>query len=590
MTERNEVVGAEWLPNVEEFVAMYAAADEAQRHSVCKVIEGKHGAEAGAKARELFAARRVQAAAKPKPISPPTPISSRGWRRFGSYSPQAAELKKFWDRPQPQIEAEAIAPEPAPEAEPEVEPAPKPAERTALPAVVPPVQPPARADWDDALEAVNGRHAIIENYGGKTVIASWEPSTVDPSRNEVVFQSKESFLLRYSNRYVTTDLSDGRGGIRELSQPLGHWWLNHRQRRQHRGITFQPGGAPVINDCLNVWQGWGVEARPGDWSLIRAHIEEVLADGNAEFAEYIIRWIAWSIQNPAAQAEVALVLIGEKGAGKGTLVRCLERIFGAHTFQVTSRDEVIGKFNGHLQNCVLFVADEAYWGGDKRCVGRLQGLITEPKLPIERKGFDVIEVRNCLHVVMLAEPGWVIPAGRYERRYAAFAVSKARRGDREYFRELHRQIDQSGTEAMFGELQGMDLQGWHPRDIPEALLTNPALQKQQSHTLPPLEQWYVSLLHNGKLPGALPKRPNTAFTSSLLEDAREQVPRLQYLSDVELRNFLIDEERIGIVCEKYRAPTANGWAFPPLGECRQAWCDRWGPTKFDLPDAEDWSK
>jgi hypothetical protein len=39
---------------------------------------------------------------------------------------------------------------------------------------------------------------------------------------------------------------------------------------------------------------------------------------------------------------------------------------------------VIGKFNGHLQDCVLFVADEAYWGGDKRCVGSLQGMITEP--------------------------------------------------------------------------------------------------------------------------------------------------------------------------------------------------------------------
>ena len=76
------------------------------------------------------------------------------------------------------------------------------------------------------------------------------------------------------------------------------------------------------------------------------------------FADYIIRWIAWAIQNPAAPAEVALVLIGEKGAGKGTVVRCLERIFGAHTFQVTSREEVIGKFNGHLQDCVLFVADE----------------------------------------------------------------------------------------------------------------------------------------------------------------------------------------------------------------------------------------
>src|SRR5262249_14446867 len=100
--------------------------------------------------------------------------------------------------------------------------------------------------------------------------------------------------------------------------------------------------------------------------------------GNTEFAEYVIRWIAWSVQNPAAQAEVALVLIGHKGAGKGTLVRALQRIFGAHAFQVTSREEVIGKFNGHLQDCVLFVADEAYWGGDKRCVGRLQGMITEP--------------------------------------------------------------------------------------------------------------------------------------------------------------------------------------------------------------------
>ncbi len=132
--------------------------------------------------------------------------------------------------------------------------------------------------------------------------------------------------------------------------PQGTWWLNHRQRRQHRGITFQPGGEAVINDWLNIWQGWGVEPKAGDWSRIRAHIEEVLADGNAEFAEYIIRWIAWAFQSPAAPAEVALVLIGEKGAGKATLVRCLERIFGAHTFQVTSRDEVIGKFNGHLRS------------------------------------------------------------------------------------------------------------------------------------------------------------------------------------------------------------------------------------------------
>lgn len=335
-------------------------------------------------------------------------------------------------------ELKAAIAERAERAEPEDEAQPA---KVGLPAVVlppPPLQPP-KPNWDEAVAAMNTQHAIIENVGGKTVIASWEPSPIDLNRLMVVFQSKESFLLRYSNRSVWFDVPNKRGGgSHSESVALGPWWLSHRDRLQFRGVTFRPGEPKVVHECLNLWQGWGVEARAGDWGLIREHIEAVLAGGNAEFAEYVVRWIAWSIQNPAAPAEVALVLIGEKGAGKGTLVRCLQRIFGAHAFQVTSREEVIGKFNGHLQDCVLFVADEAYWGGDKRCVGRLRGMITETTLPIERKGIDLIQVPNYLHVLMLAEPGWVIPAGRFERRYAALAVSSDRRGDREYFRALHR--------------------------------------------------------------------------------------------------------------------------------------------------------
>src|SRR6516165_5797313 len=100
-------------------------------------------------------------------------------------------------------------------------------------------------------------------------------------------------------------------------------------------------------------------------------------------------------------------------------------------------------------------------------------------LPIERKGIDLIQVPNYLHVMMLAEPGWVIPAGKYERRYAALEVSSVRRGDKSYFRALHRQINEGGAEAMFYDLQRMELGDWHPRDIPETLLRNPALLKQQ---------------------------------------------------------------------------------------------------------------
>jgi hypothetical protein len=45
--------------------------------------------------------------------------------------------------------------------------------RIMLPAVVPPPPPlqPPKSDWDEAVAAMNGQHAIIENVGGKTVIA-----------------------------------------------------------------------------------------------------------------------------------------------------------------------------------------------------------------------------------------------------------------------------------------------------------------------------------------------------------------------------------------------------------------------------------
>ncbi len=280
---------------------------------------------------------------------------------------------------------------------------------------------------------------------------------------------------------------------------------------------------------------------------------------------------------------------GGSPALRAALVILVAVLMGLNAFQVTSREEVIGKFNGHLQDCILFVADEAYWGGDKRCIGRLQGMITEKKLPIERKGIDLIQVPNMLHVVMLAEPGWVIPAGPYERRYAAIAVSKVRRGDRGYFNALHGQIENGGAAAMFYDLAMLDLSGWHPREIPEALLTNPELQKQQGFNLPPLEQWYVMILHNAKVPGSLQGKPSTAFSESLLQDARRAVPRLRELTAVQLRNFLTDKERLGEVCTKYRASIGNGWTFPLLAEARAAWEEKYGPTEWDIP-GDDWRK
>src|SRR5262249_30525389 len=61
--------------------------------------------------------------------------------------------------------------------------------------VVVPQRPPVADGFKAALAWMNEHHAIIDNVGGKCVIAGWEKSEQSPGRLVVVFQGKESFLL-----------------------------------------------------------------------------------------------------------------------------------------------------------------------------------------------------------------------------------------------------------------------------------------------------------------------------------------------------------------------------------------------------------
>ena len=97
------------------------------------------------------------------------------------------------------------------------------------------------------------------------------------------------------------------------------------------------------------------------------------------------------------------------------------------------------------------------------------------------------------------------------------------------------------------------------------------------------------LLDNAMLPQSVKGKPNTAWTKSLVEDAKSKVPRLRNdLTEIGLRNFLLDEERIGTICTKYRSANTNGWSFPPLAEAREAWERCYGTVKWDNPDAKEW--
>jgi len=292
---------------------------------------------------------------------------------------------------------------------------------------------------------------------------SWGPSAIDPNCREYSLQTKKDF--EDGVVFPRVAFENDKGDTKESA--LGKWWLANPGRRQFKKMVFEPDDLPEINGCLNIWNGWGVQPSPGDWSLMRNHIEEVLVAGDAGHADYVIKWLAWMVQNPSKPSKTALVFQGGQRTGKGVFARTVLKFFGTHGVHISSSDHLTGRFNNLLHQCCLLFADEAFYAGDKRGIRKLKSFITEPTITIERKGIDPITVRNCLHIIMASNEEWVVEMDKDDWRFVPFRISDHRAHDRAYFDPLCNQMEKDGGNAgMLHNLLTMDLGDWRPDDKP----------------------------------------------------------------------------------------------------------------------------
>ena len=293
----------------------------------------------------------------------------------------------------------------------------------------------------------------------------------------------------YAHRNFTVSNSDGA----EITKSEAEWWSNHRKRRTYLdGVTFDPTGrAP--DTFWNLWTGFGVEPAPGDWSLLREHVQTVICRGDAGQLDYLLNWAARMFQHPTEPGHVAIVIRGKKGAGKGIYLSALARAFGGHAIHIHDLEHLAGRFNAHLRDCVFLFADEAFFAADRKHEGALKGLITEQTLPIEGKGQNLVSAKNMLHIAMASNNDWVVPASHDERRYAIFDALDNKLGDRKYFKAIAEQLEAGGLAGMIHDLLRLDIANFEVRDFPDT----DGLVEQKMHSLDTLDRWWLAVLERG---------------------------------------------------------------------------------------------
>jgi hypothetical protein len=452
------------------------------------------------------------------------------------------------------------------------------------------------------LAELNGIWGFINDIGGRVKV-------MHKRFNEyhgytISYMSVDDMKLIYQNRVAeeTSDMIKTIPG-KEAGMNLGLWWLNHYHRKTYDTVIFDP--EQPIGDILletkrnrdlfryNLWEGLGVTPKKGNWRNIRRHIWKVLCNGDKVKFKYLMRWLAWAVQNPGKRAEVAIILKGKKGAGKGCIAQAFVRIFGKHGTTIASKNHLVGKHNDHLESCCFLFLDEAYHPGDKDGEGMFKSLVTEPSIAIEPKFLGLKTVANRLHIMMASNSDWIIAATEDERRFFINEVSndyckngkyektkdKLRKTRQMHFEDVMGEINGEGLSAMLYDLLRLKLKDYHPRtSIPHTS----EMQRQIELSMPRAKFAVKELLNEGIFPGSITDDKEYVVSyPALIEHFLKQDTKFS-ASKKAIANLCKD---IGVELRKIKGQRMM--VFPNLGVAKKRWDKDVMRTAWD-DETEEW--
>lgn len=346
-----------------------------------------------------------------------------------------------------------------------------------------------RADWADPLdfEQVPVAEAVARvNAAGYFVLTlNGDIYKITPSGG-VLIQKREGFTNLFACRQALDD--------DDKSINAGTAWKNSSQRCEYHSIGYWPSDHDRPDKSYNLWRGWGVEPKKGNWSIISELVLDVIADGNQGKANYILDWFAHMVQRPWEKPGVALVFRGQKGTGKSLLVGIVARAIGkSNTLTTANAKSLFGTYNWHLADKLLICAEEAFFAGNREHNDQLKHLLTGGDIEVEQKYGQRFSMKSMHRMIMTSNHNQVVAASHDERRFYVCDVSEKRKADDTYFSPLVRVLngeDAATLAAFMHELCTRDIKGWKAeRAARDAAGDDLARQKLLS--LEPPLQWLL---------------------------------------------------------------------------------------------------
>ncbi len=261
-------------------------------------------------------------------------------------------------------------------------------------------------------------------------------------------------------------------------------WLD--RKRPVEQMIWAPGRPTIVKDKLMIEGGWkdrrGVSCfnlyhpptiRPGDpqkagkWT---EHIRFIYPDD----ADHILDWLAHRVQRPGEKINHALILGGNPGIGKDTMLEPVIHAVGPWNCQEASPSQILDKHNGFLKSVLLRVSEAHDLGEFDRFqfYDRMKAYTAAPPdvLRVNEKYIREHMILNCCGVIVTTNhktDGIYLPADD-RRNYVAWSdiTKEDKRFQGGYWNDMHKWYERDGNRHVTAYLQQRDISGFDAKAPP----------------------------------------------------------------------------------------------------------------------------
>lgn len=227
-------------------------------------------------------------------------------------------------------------------------------------------------------------------------------------------------------------------------------------------IGFDPAESDPKIKC-NLWRGWPMQPRPGSCEKLLTLLEYICSGDEAgeDLYLWVLRWLAYPLQNPGAKMATAVVVHGPQGTGKSRFFEAIADIYGEYGI-VLNQGAIEDKFNADWASSKLYViADEVVANSERyHLKNLLKGYITGKTVRVNPKNVAAHTEANHMNLVFLSNEDQPVVLEADDRRHCV--IHTPPKLDARYYIDLDAEIADGGVQALYHYLLQLPLDDFHP--------------------------------------------------------------------------------------------------------------------------------